>query len=155
MKDREIPLRIVVVGPPANVVFALQRGRSELHQVTRSAGAAISFDFSVRVRAASAGSGLDWLGPFSQGTPERRFVYLSSGTYAGDGQSCWSRRAKISLMGIPPELVNQLEQAPGSLLEASIAGSDRDGGPACASVPLLGAGWRLVRDTRASGSVSR
>jgi len=29
-------------------------------------------------------------------------------------------------------------------LEARIEGTARDGGPACATVPLLGDGWRLV-----------
>jgi hypothetical protein len=144
MKEQEIPLRIVVVDPPADVVFAVQRGRSELHQVTRSTGQAISFDFQLRARIVGMGKALNWLGPFSQGTPAARFVYVSSGTYAGEKGSCWSRRAKVSLASITVQAINQLEQAPGSVLEASIAGTGPDGGPACASVPLLGDGWCVV-----------
>ena len=143
VKDREIPLRVTVIDPPAGVVFALQRDRAELHQVIRSSGAAISFDFSVRARPASTSNTLNLLGPFTQGTPASRFVYVNSGTYAGDKGSCWSRRAKVPLSGITPRLLEQL--SPGAILEARIAGTARDGGPACASVPLLGKGWSLVR----------
>jgi hypothetical protein len=33
---------------------------------------------------------------------------------------------------------------PGAVVVAEIDGRARDGGPAAATVPLLGAGWRLV-----------
>src|SRR5688572_17832457 len=104
MKDQEVPLRIVLVDPPPDVAFAIQRGRSELHQVTRSKGESISFDFELRVR-----SGIDeepnLLGAFAQGTRGSRFIYVNSGTYAGDKESCWSRRAKVSLVNIRRELL--------------------------------------------------
>ena len=147
MKDQEIPLRLTVVDPPADVVFAIQRGRSDLHQSTRSTGAPITFDFTVRIRSSDTTNRHTVLGPFAQGTPATRFVYVNSGTSAGDRTSCWSRRAKVPLSGITPELIAQLAQAPGTTLEARIAGTGRDGGPACASVPLLGRGWRVVRSS--------
>ncbi|MGH9341981.1 MAG: DUF5990 family protein [Acidobacteriota bacterium] len=143
MKDKEVPLRLTVVNPPTDVVFALQRGRSQLYQPTRSSGTSLSFDFTVRV--CSTGTSLTLLGPFAQGTPASRFVYVNSGTYAGDAASCWSRRAKVPLTGITPQLIRRLEQAPGSLLEGCIAGTAKDGGPACASVSLLGQGWCVNR----------
>jgi hypothetical protein len=144
MKEQKLPLRIVLVDPPVDVVFALQRGRSELHRATRSSGKSIAFDLEVRVQIASIGEAPNCLGPFVQGTRGKRFVYVNSGTYAGDAASCWSRRAKVSLEGITPDLVNQLERAPASVLEAFIAGANADGGPACASVPLLGQGWHVA-----------
>jgi hypothetical protein len=144
MKEQKVPLRIVLVDPPVDIVFALQRGRSELHRVTRSTGKSISFDFELRVQIGSFGEALNWLGPFTQGSRAKRFVYVNSGTHAGDTASCWSRRAKVSLDGITPDLVNQLERAPASVLEAFIAGANPDGGPACASVPLLGQGWHVA-----------
>lgn len=142
MDDLEIPLRLVVVAPPTGVVFALQRGRDELCQVTRSSGAELSFDLTVRVR--SADGNVRILGPFSQGPPASRFFYLCSGTLAGDFGSRWTRRAKIPFRGITPQLVEELERTPGAVLEVRIAGTGRDGGPACASVPLLEPGWRVV-----------
>lgn len=141
-KDREIPLRVTVVDPPAGVVFAVQRGRSELHQPTRATGGPISFDLTVRARATETGVSL--LGPFAQGPPADRFVYVNSGTYAGDAGSCWSRRAKVPLAGVTPALLRRLARAAGSLLEARIPGTARDGGPVCARVDLLDDGWRLV-----------
>ena len=144
MKEQEVPLRIVLVDPPPDVVFAIQRGRSELHQATRSLGKSISFEFALRARLVS-GEELNWLGPFAQGTRQSRFIYVNSGTYAGDRESCWSRRAKVSLVGITPDDLEQLQLERGSVLEARFAGTSADGGPACASVPLLGQGWHVAK----------
>ena len=141
MKDHEIKLRITLVDPPDDVVFAVQSGRSDLHQKTRSGGSSLSFDFSVCARPTTTGVTL--LGPFAQGRPATRFIYINSGTYAGDSASCWGRRAKVPLGGITPELIRQLDETPAAVLEASVAGTARDGGPVCASVPLL-RDWRLV-----------
>jgi hypothetical protein len=141
VKDHEIKLRITLVNPPDDVVFAVQSGRSDLHQKTRSVGSSLSFDFSVRARTTTTGVTL--LGPFAQGRPGTRFVYINSGTYAGDSASCWGRRAKVPLSGITPDLICQLEEVPAAVLEASVAGTARDGGPVCASVPLL-RGWQIV-----------
>lgn len=141
--EREIPLRVTVVAPPADIAYAMQRGRDELHQRTRSTGADLSFDFSVRVRAAAKG-GLNFLGPFTQGAPSVRFVYVNMGTAAGDAESPWARRAKVPLMGITEALVDQVVKTPGARLEARYAGTAKDGLPSCASVKLLGDGWTLV-----------
>jgi hypothetical protein len=143
MKDLEVALRIVLVDPPPDVVFAIQRGRSELYQVTRSTGQSISFDFELRVRFGNDEEP-NLLGAFAQGARGSRFIYVNSGTYAGDKASCWSRRAKVSLISITREVLNQLRPRPGSVLQARIAGKSSDGGPACASVPLLGKGWHVA-----------
>jgi hypothetical protein len=65
-----------------------------------------------------------------------RFVYVASGQQAGDAASEWSRRIKIYLNDLPAA------QA-GAVLTATIAGRSGDGGPACATVPLL-SGWRTA-----------
>lgn len=144
MKEEEIPIRLTVIDPPVGVMFAVQRGRSELHQATPSTGSTISFDFTVRARPTANPNALNLLGPYAQGPPTARFVYVNSGTYAGEPASCWSRRAKVPLSGITPELMRKLAGSPGARLEARIAGTGRDGGPACASVALLDQGWRIV-----------
>lgn len=150
-KDDELALRIVLVGPPPGVVFALQHGKAgasgkmELVAVQKSTGKDLAFPLGVRVVAAEAGA-YDFRGPFVQGPRGVRFVYVSSGTMAGQAGTPWTRRAKISLESIPAELVEKALAAPGNLLEARIAGTARDGGPCCASVPLLEGGWRLVRE---------
>jgi hypothetical protein len=144
MEDTEIPLRITVVGPPPGIVFGMQQGRSGLHQVIRSSGASISFDFPVRVRRTDTTDRLNFLGSFTQGTPSARFVYVNSGTYAGDSGSCWSRRAKVPLNGIRPDLVDALGQVSDACLEGKVFGSARDGGPFCAAVRLIEPGWQIV-----------
>jgi hypothetical protein len=49
----------------------------------------------------------------------------------------------VPLSGITATAVAAVTAAPGSVLEARIAGRGRDGSPACASVRLLGEGWRV------------
>ena len=143
MTEHEIVLRIVVVSPPPDVAFALQRGRSEIVSVTRSTGDPITFVLPVRVRTGGPRPGVTILEPFAQGPPDKRFVYVGSGTFAGDAASCWSRRAKVPLAGIDEALVRAVIARPDACLEATIPGRAGDGGPSCATVPLL-KGWDIA-----------
>ncbi len=138
--DQEVSLRIVVVNPPAGVRFAVQRGKDELLE-PRSAKGEIIFEFPIRVRNDGAEGSPNFLGPFAQGPRDARFVYVNSGTMAGEPASPWTRRAKIPLGGITWAMIERAK--PGSFIEARIAGTVRDGGPACATVPLLDRGWKL------------
>jgi hypothetical protein len=139
-----VPLRIEVVQPPPGVAWAVQSGRKDLIEPSEHTDALIGFDITVRVGAPRAGAQLTLLGPVTQGSPAGRFVYVNSGRRAGQADSCWDRRAKVPLTGITQELIEQVRQRPGARLEARIAGTAPDGGPACATVPLLEGGWRLV-----------
>jgi hypothetical protein len=135
-----LALRITVVNPPPNISWALQLGRDELVKPTASTKGRISFDFSVEV--VSDGSPTFRLrGPAVQGRPGERFVYLCVGAYAGQVGAPASGRAKISLEGITPKLVDAAKRNRSGVLEAQFAGTARDGGPSRASVPLLGEGW--------------
>lgn len=138
----ELPLRITLVAPPPGVQFCLQRGRAERCTPQLSGGGDLDFDCTLRAMLDGAGSGLRLLGPFAQGPPAARFIYICVGTYAGQPGSPWSRRIKVALGGITAGLAEQVQRA-GGRLAASINGTARDGGPACASVPLLDGGWRL------------
>jgi hypothetical protein len=77
-------------------------------------------------------------GPFVQGPPRQRFVYIDIGTCAGQADSCWSRRLKIPLAGIPAKAIEA-----GGVLEARVPGTARDGGPSCATVKDFD-GWKRV-----------
>lgn len=129
-------LRIVVVVPPAGVTFAMQRGRTDLLAPVRVASDSLVFEFPVSVADATA-QPPRLTGEFTQGTPASRFVYVNSGTSAGQTGSCWSRRAKVPLSGISSQLLQAALRRPHNILEARVAGTARDGGPACAAVPLL------------------
>jgi len=141
---REIRLRIRVVDPPSGVVFCLQRGRNELVSPVMADGSDMSFDLSVRLGELPDGSGPNFLGSFTQGPVSARFVYVNSGTIAGQSSSGWRRRAKVPLTGIDAALIEEALRSEDSVLEARIAGRAKDGGPACASVPLLDGGWCVV-----------
>jgi hypothetical protein len=137
----QLQLRVIVVAPPADVVFAVQRGRAGLLAPARMTPDSLVFEFAVTVADAAA-QPVRLTGEFTQGPATARFVYVNSGTYAGEAGSCWSRRAKLPLAGIPSALVQSALQNT-AVIEARIAGTGRDGGPACASVPLL-SGWTIV-----------
>jgi hypothetical protein len=138
-----IPARIVVLAPPAGVAFALQRGRHELAGTTTSSGRDLQFDFTLL--ADRDPDGLPrFSGEFAQGPRGDKFVYVNSGTLAGQDDSCWTRRAKVTLQTLKWTTIERAA-ANGHLLETRIAGVGRDGGPACASVALLGRGWTVVK----------
>jgi hypothetical protein len=138
----EVPVRITVVGPPPGVPFAVQRGRDELLPPDAAAADVIGFRFSLRATRRADGAP-SFGGPFAQGPAHDRFVYVTCGRRAGDAESPWDRRAKVRLGGIAWETVEQVLATPGAALVASIPGLARDGGPVCASVALLGGGWRV------------
>jgi len=139
----EVAFRITVLDPPRGVLFRLQRGRSELIAPSSESSSAIVFDFTLRVEPGAAGGRPRLLGPFAQGPPASRFVYVNSGKHAGQVESCWDRRAKVPLTAVNASLIRQAAARSGAVIEAQIAGTGSDGGPACATVPLL-SGWRVV-----------
>ena len=139
MADQNVDLRIIVENPP--VRFAVQRGKDELLEATSASATELVFDFSVRARDDGSDTP-NFLGPFAQGPVGGRFVYVNSGSLAGEPGSQWTRRAKVPLGSISWSLIRN---AAGAVIEARIAGTARDGGPACATVPLLGSGWKVAR----------
>ena len=142
MIPRELVVRIRIEAPPPEVAWALQLGRSELSPPSQSVPH-LEFRTTIRVVAGTNGD-LDFRGPAVQGPRAGRFIYLTSGTRAGQRDSCWNRRAKVSLEGLRPLLAQEPSETATTIGVAAINGTSRDGGPACASVPLLGTGWSLV-----------
>jgi len=125
-------------------MFAIQRGKTELDSVVMSKGAELSFELTARI-ADRDGAEPNLLGPYVQGPRGGRFVYVNSGTLAGQAGSSWTRRAKIGLQGITWNLIDQSLANSKTILEARINGTGKDGGPACATIPLLDGGWRIVK----------
>jgi len=141
--DRLLTIRITIADPPAGVAWAMQLGKDQLQPPFSSTPAGLHFEATIRI-APGRGAGVPrLLGAPVQGPPAARFVYLNSGRRAGQANSAWDRRAKVPLTAITSALVEAAE-AKGQVLAATIAGTNRDGGPACATVPLLGAGWHLA-----------
>lgn len=120
-------LRVILRNPPPGVLFALQDNKKNLYQQTLSTGADLTFELEMEVDAAGRAKG-----KFAMGPPAVRFLYVNSGTSAGQFNTAITRRAKLPLLNLP--------DAP--VLEAEINGRGKDGGPACGTVPLLHGGWR-------------
>ena len=139
--DDELTLRIILERPTAGVDFGLQKGRGseyETVQTQKSKGNDLRFECNVRVNRGRDDTP-NFLGPFVQGPAGQRFIYVDIGTYAGQTETCWSRRLKIPLSGITWEMIDAAKT-----LETRVPGSAKDGSPACAAVKPF-AGWRIVR----------
>lgn len=141
--EHELPVRITVLRPPPGVAFAVQRGKDELLAPAQATAERLVFELSVRVVERACGGAPNVLGPYAQGKPDDRFLYLNSGTLAGQADSPWTRRAKIRTAGIRWELAEAALSTPGAMLEARVEGRMKDGGPCCATVPLLDGGWTV------------
>lgn len=144
-----IPCRIRVIGLPSNtfevyshIKLGIQRGKAEVLGPAKRDRHEAAFSFEVRVKPASRSRSIKFLGAYIQGRSHDRFVYLSwSGITAGKRKMF--RRIKVSLNSITGVQV-QRAIAGGCRLEVRISGIGRDGGPACATVPLLDRGWKVA-----------
>jgi hypothetical protein len=145
---RSVPLRITLIKPPPGVPFCLQQGKDDLVPPSSDSGEITSFDFTVNIANDRNDGPPKFRGSFVQGPPAGRFIYVNSGTYAGHSESCWSRRAKVPLSGITWDLIEEALSKSSAVLEARIAGTAGDGGPACATVKLLEGGWKLQNTAR-------
>jgi hypothetical protein len=138
--DFAVKLRITIVDPPAGTKWALQLGKSDLAPPIRATERAVVFETDAEAIAGSKAEPVRLRGAAVQGRPGDRFLYLNTGTYAGDRTSIWSRRAKVPLSGITASLA-KAAAGKGDVLECQFSGTAEDGGPACASITLLPPGW--------------
>ena len=141
-----VHLRILVVAPPPGVRFAVQRGRSELLEPAAEENGVIQFEFSLRVGSPLPDNAVNFVGEFAQGPPSDRFIYINSGTLAGQAGSSWTRRAKLKLASIPGQVVDAALSNAEAVIEARVRGAMADGGPICASVKAEAVEWSLLRD---------
>lgn len=148
--DQELNLRLRVTCaemPPDRFheYDAVQLGiqqKEAIHPGVLRGDGALCFECPVRARRDPATGLPNFLGPFVHGPRGARFLYL---TWTGrrSGEREMFRRMKIHLSGISWEEVTEAA-ASGVALEARVSGTGRDGGPACASVPLLDGGWSVA-----------
>lgn len=138
----EIQFRIIVDRPLPGVSMQVQRGKNELLPPATVSGESITFEFPVTVELRD--TGLNFLGKYAQGPKDSRFVYVNSGSYAGQNGTRWNRRAKLSLMSITQEQVEKVLVDPGNFIEVTMPGVGKDGGPSCASIK--GLVWKVVRE---------
>jgi hypothetical protein len=143
-----LSFEILVERPLPHVSYAMQRGKDELLLPERARDGALRFRFELRRGAPQADGSPRFLGEYAQGPVQDRFVYVCSGRRAGDAATLWDRRAKVKLASVPSAWVERALRAPRPLVRGRIAGVAKDGGPCCATVPLLDPGWELVEARR-------
>jgi uncharacterized protein DUF5990 len=89
--------------------------------------------------------GVDLKGPYIQGPPGERFIYLSWGTVDGADRFSLFRRAKLCLDAVPPPVIESAADL--GLLVGRLGLTDHKGNPLCAAVrpPLIE--WRALAAT--------
>jgi hypothetical protein len=145
---RDIIVRIVLVSPPVGVDYGIQRGSGNqyetlLTQRPSNPRAQIVFDVPITVTDTRADTLPNFTGPFVQGKPAERFLYVDIGKAAGQRNTEWSRRMKVPIAGIGWTMIEQAAKT-GRAIETRIPGTAKDGGPTCASTAKLQSAWALV-----------
>ncbi len=142
--ESEITLQIILIKPTPGVVFGLQKGSGSKYETVQKqipTSNDLTFTFTIKAQGERSKDKLPKLsGSFVQGSAENRFVYIDIGTYAGQPGTVWSRRLKIPLTGITWKDIDSLNGK--SILQTSVPGTGKDGGPNCATVKPF-AGWHL------------
>jgi hypothetical protein len=89
------------------------------------------------VVAAGPDGGADLRGPYIQGPPGGRFIYLNWGTVDDSGEFTMFRRAKLRLEAVPPEVIASAAER--GVLVGRLGLTDPKGNPVCASIrpPLI------------------
>ena len=145
--ESEITLQIILVKPTPGVMFGLQKGSGSNYETVQKqipVSDSLSFKFAITVKGdRSKDEYPRFSGSFVQGPAGSKFVYIGIGTYAGQPDSIWSRRLKIPLTGITWNDIQSLSEL--SILQTSVPGTGKDGGPNCATVKPF-AGWHIKHE---------
>jgi hypothetical protein len=135
-----IPLTLMLIchDPPPTIYdgqamdFGAQDKAGALHPGAAAPDGTVRF--RVELAARTADTALDFAGPFVHGPRRGRFLYLG---YRPVGATAWTRRWKIPLAGITPDLI-AAAQAEDDALQATFSAHKT------ATVQLSGAGWICV-----------
>ncbi len=142
-----VPLKIVLVDPLPGVDFGIQEGKGNDYKtisVQRSKPCNLMLECTIKVKGSRTDGPPNFAGPISQGPPGGRFIYIDIGKSAGQVDSCWQRRIKLPLDGITWDMIDSVLEKPKRLLQATIPGTGRDGGPSCATVKPI-EGWMVAK----------
>lgn len=141
-----VRLRVVCVGPPDPVEhdaeFGIQDKKRTVAERPLDENGDVHYDIEARATWHEQKERPNFLGPWTNGTVEERFLYLAWTPLdpGASGPAVWNRRMKIHLKSITWEQVEEAGVA-GTALVARVSGRDSAGAIACASVPLLDGGW--------------
>ena len=154
--EKIVRMRIVCVDPlehtKHNAIFGVQDKKRVEHEGVKQSNGDIHYDIEVRAKCDVVDSinrfdlpetkKPNFLGPWTNGTRDKRFLYLSWKSINPKNPSPWTRRMKIHLSSITWEQVEEVDRVEHGALEVRVAGRDYEGAPACGSVSL-GEGWMV------------
>ena len=116
----------------ADVEVGIQRRNRPSDVLDRYAADSPDAVWTFDATVAAGPNGLDVRGPFIQGGPAQRFIYLSWGTVDSGGTFTMFRRAKLMLDDVPADVIAAAERS--GRLTARLGLTDQKGGPVCARV---------------------
>jgi len=137
-----VRLRVVCLAPPDPIAgdaeFGVQDRKRTIAEKPLDQDGNVHFDIEARATWHTQKERPNFLGPWTNGTVDERFLYLAWTPLDPDAGG--GRRMKIHLKSISWEQIEEAE-ASGQVLVARVNGRDSKGGLACASVRLLDDGW--------------
>src|SRR4051812_9896656 len=116
---QHVILRLVVRHSLPGVALCVQRGRDLLVAPTTVSADTVTFELQLEAKARPDGS-LVLRGLEVQGPASGRFIYINAGTYAGQIDSPWGRRAKIPLGELTSEMLALALARPNAVIVAAI-----------------------------------
>jgi hypothetical protein len=114
------------------VHVGLQRRNHPDELVGLVPGGAPSATWALEAKAGTGPNGGDLSGPYIQGPPGGRFIYLSWVNVDEAGGRTMFRRAKLWLEAVPQSVIDSAQKS--GVLVGRLALTDPQGGPLCASV---------------------
>jgi hypothetical protein len=138
--SKEISLKILLQNPADGTMYGLQKGKGSNYETVQAQlgnGPDLTFDFVVQVKQTN-GPATSLAGPFVQGTPGSRFVYIVIGSYAGQIGAPWSGRMKIPLS--EADFQSSILNGGEYYWSCIVPGRTEDGKPVFATVKPFG-GW--------------
>ena len=115
-----------------NIHVAVQRRGAHDDLLGLQSGDATAARWVLDCTATPTPTGLDITGPYVQGRPGARFVYLSWGTVDADGGFDMFRRAKLMWDAVDPATAEAASAA--GRITARLGLTDARGNPLCAAV---------------------
>jgi Family of unknown function (DUF5990) len=101
--------------------------------------------WTVECNATAKAGSVDLKGPYIQGPPGGRFIYLSWGTVDADGFDMF-RRAKLMLDAVPATVLSRAMHR--GVLVGRLGMTDGRGGPVCAAVRPPSIEWSAEAPSR-------
>jgi hypothetical protein len=147
IEGRELPGEWCAPGPDApsghtRVRVGVQRRNNPSEILDPVPGDAAEAEWTIDCKIGRTDGGVDITGPYVQGRPGGRFIYLSWLSDQGPGPCGMFRRGKIRLDALPESVVSHA--LTGGPIAVRVQLTDDRGGPACATIGPPAVAWRIA-----------